>query len=97
MRRWACLAPSAPLAVALRWASFPAFSTYANQYTKPFNEVTGVLTQMQTALASAGRLLDVIDQTPETPDAPDALAPAACEGRVDVEDVCFSYTRRKYR
>ena len=72
-----------------------SFLTYANQYTKPFNEVTGVLTQMQTALASAGRLLDVIDQTPETPDAPDALAPAACEGRVDVEDVCFSYTREK--
>ena len=72
-----------------------SFLTYANQYTKPFNEVTGVLTQMQTALASAGRLLDVIDQTPETPDAPDALAPAACEGRVDVEAVCFSYTREK--
>ena len=53
-----------------------SFLTYANQYTKPFNEVTGVLTQMQTALASAGRLLDVIDQTPETPDAPDARARA---------------------
>lgn len=69
-----------------------SFLTYANQYTKPFNEVTGVLTQMQTALASAARLLEVIDETPETPDAPDALAPAACEGRVDVEHVSFSYT-----
>ena len=66
-----------------------SFLTYANQYTKPFNEVTGVLTQMQTALASAARLLELIDQAPETPDAPGALAPAACAGRVDVENVSF--------
>ena len=45
---------------------------------------------MQTALASAARLLELIDQAPETPDAPGALAPAACAGRVDVEDVSFS-------
>ena len=70
-----------------------SFLTYANQYTKPFNEVTGVLTQMQTALASAARLLELIDQAPETPDAPGALAPAACAGRVDVEDVSFSYVK----
>ena len=69
-----------------------SFLTYANQYTKPFNEVTGVLTQMQTALASAARLLQVIDETPEVPDAPSALTPAACEGKVDVQDVSFSYT-----
>ncbi len=59
------------------------FLTYANQYTKPFNEVTGVLTQLQTAVASAERLFAVIDEPTERPDAPDALAPTACGGRVD--------------
>ena len=77
----------------LRWASLASFLTYANQYTKPFNEVTGVLTQLQTALASAERLLAVIDQpTRDARTRPDALAPAACEGRVDVAGrVDFSY------
>ena len=68
------------------------FLTYANQYTKPFNEVTGVLTQMQTALASAERLFAVLDAEPETPDAPDALEPKKCEGAVRVENMAFSYT-----
>lgn len=68
------------------------FLTYANQYTKPFNEVTGVLTQMQTAVASAERLFAVLDAEPETPDAPDALSPENCQGAVRVEDVAFSYT-----
>ena len=69
-----------------------SFLTYANQYTKPFNEVTGVITQLQSAVASAERLFAVIDAEPETPDAPDAKAPAGCEGAVDVEHVHFSYT-----
>ena len=68
------------------------FLTYANQYTKPFNEVTGVLTQMQTAVASAERLFALIDEEAEQPDAADALAPESCRGAVDVEDVSFSYT-----
>ena len=67
------------------------FLTYANQYTKPFNEVTGVLTQLQTALASAARLFAVIDAETERPDAPAALAPGHCAGRVTVEHVDFSY------
>ncbi len=67
------------------------FLTYANQYTKPFNEVTSVLTQLQTAFASAERLFAVIDTPTERPDAPDALAPASCEGRVKVQHVFFSY------
>ena len=69
-----------------------SFLTYANQYTKPFNEVTGVITQLQSAVASAERLFAVIDAGPETPDAPGAKAPAGCEGAVDVEHVHFSYT-----
>ena len=67
------------------------FLTYANQYTKPFNEVTGVLTQLQTALAGAERLFAVIDAETERPDAPDALAPAHCAGRVTAAHVDFSY------
>ncbi len=69
-----------------------AFLTYANQYTKPFNEVTGVLTQFQTALASAERLFQLIDEEAEPADAPDALSPDGCEGHVRVEDVSFSYS-----
>lgn len=68
-----------------------AFLTYANQYTKPFNEVTGVLTQLQTALASAVRLFQVIDLSAEAPDAPGALAPQSCNGGVALEQVSFSY------
>lgn len=70
-----------------------SFLTYANQYTKPFNEVTGVLTQIQTALASAARLFELIDQQPEAEDAPNALHLETCEGRVSAQDVSFSYTQ----
>lgn len=68
------------------------FLTYANQYTKPFNEVTGVITQLQTAFASAQRVFAVLDAKSEQPDAPDALELNDCEGRVDLENVNFSYT-----
>lgn len=68
-----------------------SFLSYANQYTKPFNDVTGVLTQLQSAQASAERLFAVIDTPCETPDANNALAPTSCEGKVDVRDVSFSY------
>lgn len=68
-----------------------AFLTYANQYTKPFNEVTGVLTQLQSAVASADRLFALIDEPAEPQDGPDALAPESCEGRVEADQVCFSY------
>lgn len=67
------------------------FLSYANQYTKPFNEVTGVLTQLQTAVASAERLFAVIDEPTERPDTPDALAPTACGGRVTASHVDFAY------
>lgn len=57
---------------AITVSQLSCFLMYANQYTKPFNEVTGVLTQLQTALASAQRLFAVIDAETERPDAPDA-------------------------
>jgi ATP-binding cassette, subfamily B, multidrug efflux pump len=69
-----------------------SFLAYANQYTKPFNEVTGVITQIQTAFASAQRLFSVLDEEEEKPDAPDALALKDCEGNIDVNRLYFSYS-----
>lgn len=70
------------------------FLSYANQYTKPFNEISGVVTELQNALACAARLFELIEAAPETPDASDAavLDPAAINGRVDLDHVSFSYT-----
>lgn len=71
------------------------FLTYANQYTKPFNEVTGVLTQLQTALAAAGRVFDVLEAENEAPDNPDSPKIENCKGSVKIENVSFSYTKEK--
>ena len=66
------------------------FLTYANQYTKPFNEITGVITELQTAFASARRVFAVLDEPAESPDAqlPELKE---CDGRVTAEHVDFSY------
>ena len=68
-----------------------SFLTYANQYTKPFNEVTSVITQIQTAFASAQRLFDLLDEPEELPDAPDAVVLHSSEGNIAVEHLDFSY------
>lgn len=67
------------------------FLSYANQYTKPFNEISGVIAELQSALASAKRLFEIIDATPETPDAEDAVILRRADGTVDLERVYFSY------
>lgn len=67
------------------------FLSYANQYTKPFNEISGVIAELQSALASAKRLFEIIDATPETPDAEDAKILRRADGTVDLERVYFSY------
>ena len=69
-----------------------ALLSYANQYTKPFNEISGVVTELQNALACADRIFDLIAQTAETPDAPDARVLKKAEGQVDLENVAFAYT-----
>ena len=51
-----------------------SFLTYANQYTKPFNEISGVITELQTAIASAKRVFDIIDEPVQQPDEPDAAS-----------------------
>lgn len=70
------------------------FLSYANQYTKPFNEISGVATEFQNAVVSAGRVFDLIDEKPQEPDAQDAivLEPEQVDGQVHLKDVAFSYT-----
>ncbi len=71
------------------------FVSYANQYTKPFNEISGVATEFQNAVVCAGRVFDLIDEMPQAPDAPDALAltPERVHGSVELENVAFSYKK----
>ena len=71
------------------------FLTYAGQYTKPFNEISGVVTELQNALACAARLFELIEAETETPDAPDAVDAMEVDGRVELSDVAFSYTPDK--
>ena len=67
------------------------FLSYANQYTKPFNEISGVITELQNALACAGRVLELIDEEPQTPDAADAISLNNATGNVSLVNVAFSY------
>ena len=69
-----------------------ALLSYANQYTKPFNEISGVVTELQNALVSASRVFDLIDQEPEKKDKADAAELKQAEGRVELHNVDFSYT-----
>lgn len=67
------------------------FLSYANQYTKPFNEISGVITELQNALVCAGRILELIEEPAQTPDAPDAFVLQEATGKVDFSHVSFSY------
>ena len=67
------------------------FLNYANQYTKPFNDISGVMTELQNALACAQRVFDLIDETPITPDAPEAIALPHGAGSVEFDHVKFRY------
>ena len=69
-----------------------SFLSYANQYTKPFNEISGVVTELQNALVSASRVFKLIDEEPQPADRRDALELKNAEGRVDLEHVDFSYS-----
>ena len=68
-----------------------AFLNYANQYTKPFNEISGIVTELQNAIACAGRVFELIEEEPQVPEPADATALTDVEGRVDLEHVAFSY------
>lgn len=69
-----------------------AFLSYASQYAKPFNEISGVVTELQNAIACAGRVLDLIEEEPQVPDSEQAKAPEHFDGRVELQKVDFSYT-----
>lgn len=69
-----------------------SFLSYANQYTKPFNEISGVVAQFQAALAGAARIFTVLDEAEQTPEPADVQELQQCEGRVQMEQVAFSYT-----
>ena len=75
--------------------SLSALLAYANQYTKPFNEISGVITEFQNALACASRIFALIDEQPEIPDAKDAATPEQVRGEVELEKVSFSYDKSK--
>ncbi|MBE5881529.1 MAG: ABC transporter ATP-binding protein [Lachnospiraceae bacterium] len=68
------------------------FLNYANQYTKPFNEVSGVITELQNAIACAGRIFELIEEKPQVPDAEDSVLLNDVRGEIRCENVCFSYT-----
>ena len=71
------------------------FLSYANQYTKPFNEISGVITELQNALACAARVFELIEEQPETADKPDAVVLDDADGSISFENVYFSYTKDK--
>ena len=75
--------------------SLSAFLSYANQYTKPFNEISGVVTELQGALACAQRVFELIDAPEETPDSPSAQKLEPVTGAVEIQDVSFSYVPEK--
>ena len=71
------------------------FLSYANQYTKPFNEISGVLTELQNAVACAARVFALIDEKPEVPDKKDAVTLKDVKGEIKLQDVSFSYVPDK--
>ena len=83
-----CITPASTLTV----GTLSVFLNYANQYTKPFNEISGVLTELQNALACAARVFEILDEQELTPDAPDAYVIKEAQGNVTLENVAFSYT-----
>lgn len=72
-----------------------SFLSYTNQYTKPFNEITGVITEFQNSLASAARVFELLDEEPMIPDAEDAKVLNNVKGNVELEHVDFSYVEDK--
>lgn len=83
------------LPVAFSIGNLSTLLSYSNQYTKPFNEISGVITELQNAIACAGRIYELIDEKPQTPDKDDAVNLENVKGEVSFKDVCFSYEEDK--
>lgn len=93
---YAAVGITGALAVILKGGAFTVgnlscFLSYANQYTKPFNEISGVVTEFQNALACAARIFELIEEPAEVADDADAYVLKEADGTVDIEDVYFSY------
>ncbi|MDE7306208.1 MAG: ABC transporter ATP-binding protein/permease, partial [Clostridia bacterium] len=84
-----------PLPMAFNVGMLTSLLSYANQYTKPFNEISGVVTELQNAVACAGRIYELIDEKPQQPDKPDAVVLENVSGEVEFSNVYFSYTADK--
>ena len=84
-----------PLPIVFTVGKLSNLLSYANQYTKPFNEISGVVTELQNAIACAGRIYEVIDEQPQTPDAEGATVLEDVKGDVEFKDVSFSYDKSK--
>ncbi len=82
-------------AAAFTVGALSSFLAYANQYTKPFNEISGVVTELQNAMACASRVFSLIDEPRETKDAANAHRFSNVEGSIQLKDVSFSYTPEK--
>ena len=72
-----------------------SFLNYANQYTKPFNEISGVITELQNALACAGRVFELIEEPARSPEPENPERPEKVEGAVEIRDLSFSYVPEK--
>lgn len=72
-----------------------SFLSYANQYTKPFNEISGVITELQAAFASASRVFKILDEKVEVQDAKESINLKACDGYINIDNVSFSYSKDK--
>lgn len=71
------------------------FLSYANQYTKPFNEISNVITELQNAMACAGRVFELLDETPQVPEKEQAHVLTDTKGAIEIKDVNFSYVKDK--
>lgn len=81
-----------PLPVVFSVGMLTSLLSYANQYTKPFNEISGVITELQNAVACAGRIYEIIDEKPQKADSENALTLENVKGDIKFENVAFSYT-----
>lgn len=86
---------STPLPIAFNVGLLTSLLSYANQYTKPFNEISGVVTELQNALACADRIYELIDEQPQQPDSIDAAELTDVIGNIEFNNVYFSYTADK--
>ncbi len=84
-----------PLPIVFTVGKLSNLLSYANQYTKPFNEISGVVTELQNAVACAGRIYEIIDETPQTLDAENAAVLENVKGDIEFKDVSFSYVKDK--